>query len=129
MEIISRFLLEDHRHLDGRYREFQRLTAQETISAGETFSQFVRSLDRHRKWEEEFPLFEQRSGMTGIGPSAVMRTEHRCFLIDRIQDRLNAGSLLEGFEAQLLDARITEKKKICCIHEWTACCPKRKRAC
>jgi hemerythrin superfamily protein len=43
--------------------------------------------------------------MTGVGPTAVMRAEHRCFkvLIDRVQDRLNVGSSLDGLDKQLLD--------------------------
>lgn len=107
MKLISSFLLDDHQRLDGLFSEFQRQVRQERVSAGETFSRFVGGLERHLEWEEDllFPLFEQRSGMTGVGPTAVMRAEHRCFkvLIDRVQDRLNVGSSLDGLDKQLLD--------------------------
>jgi iron-sulfur cluster repair protein YtfE (RIC family) len=107
MKMISRFLLDDHRRLDGLFSEFQRQVPQKIVSAGEAFSRFVCGLERHFEWEEDllFPLFEQRSGMTGVGPTAVMRSKHRCFkvLIDRIQDRLRAGVGLDGLDKQLLD--------------------------
>jgi iron-sulfur cluster repair protein YtfE (RIC family) len=115
MTTISGFLLDDHWRLDGMFREFQRLVAQEVVSAGETFLRFVRGLERHIAWEEEllFPQFEQRSGMTGVGPTAVMRSEHRCFniLIDRIQDRLSAGASLDGLDTQLFDALTVHNRR------------------
>lgn len=108
MTTISGFLLDDHRGLDGLFGEFQELVAQEVVSAADTFSRFVCGLERHLEWEEQlvFPLFEQHWGMTSVGPTAVMRTEHRCFkvLIDRIQDRLRAGSDLDGLDKQLYEA-------------------------
>ena len=94
---------------------FSGWVTQEVVSADETFSRFVRGLERHLEWEEEllFPLFEQRSGMTGVGPTAVMRAEHRCFkvLLDRIQDRLSAGSSLDGLDKELFDALTVHNRK------------------
>lgn len=112
---ISGFLLDDHRRLDGLLDEFQQLLTQEVILAGDTFSRFVRGLEQHLEWEEQlvFPLFEQRWGMTGVGPTAVMRTEHRCFkvLVDRIQDRLRVGSDLDGLDKQLYEALTAHNRK------------------
>lgn len=123
MKIMSSFLLDDHRRLDGLFREFQRLVTQEVVSADETFSRFVRGLERHLEWEEEllFPLFEQRSGMTGVGPTAVMRAEHRCFkvLLDRIQDRLSAGLSLDGLDKELFDAlTVHNRKEEALLYPW-----------
>jgi iron-sulfur cluster repair protein YtfE (RIC family) len=115
MKIISSFPSDDHRRLDGLFNQFQRLLAQEAASAGETFSRFMGGLERHIEWEEEllFPQFEQRSGMTGVGPTAVMRSEHRCFkiLIDRMQDRLSAGASPDGLDTQLLDALTVHNRR------------------
>ncbi|WP_447983704.1 hemerythrin domain-containing protein [Nitrospira sp. Nam74] len=115
MKIISSFLSDDHRRLDGLFNQFQRLLAQEAVSARETFSRFIDGLERHIEWEEEllFPQFEQRSSMTGVGPTAVMRSEHRCFkiLIDRIQDRLSAGASPDGLDTQLFDALTVHNRR------------------
>ena len=115
MKQISSFLLDDHRRLDGLFSEFQRLIEQDVVSAGASFSRFVRGIERHIQWEEEvlFRLFEQRSGITRVGPTAVMRTEHRCFkvLIDRIQDRLSAGSNLDGLDKELFEALSVHNRK------------------
>jgi regulator of cell morphogenesis and NO signaling len=115
MTTIGGFLLDDHRRLDRLIGEFQQLVAQEVVSAGDTFSRFVRGLERHLEWEEQlvFPLFEQRWGMTSVGPTAVMRTEHRCFkvLIDHIQDRLRAESTLDGLDKQLYEALNAHNRK------------------
>ncbi|MDE2291134.1 MAG: hemerythrin domain-containing protein [Elusimicrobia bacterium] len=55
-------------------------------SSPEEALEFLTGLSRHIVWEEEvlFPLFEEKTGMTG-GPTQVMRTEHRW-----IKDRLDA---------------------------------------
>jgi len=45
MTTIGGFLLDDHRRLDRLIGEFQQLVAQEVVSAGDTFSRFVRGLD------------------------------------------------------------------------------------
>src|SRR5689334_21018643 len=115
MKTIGTFLSDDHRRLDGLFNQFQRLLEQEAISAGETFSRFMGGLERHIEWEEEllFPQFEQRSGMAGVGPAAVMRSEHRCLkiLIDRIQDRLRAGASLDGLDTQLFDALTVHNRR------------------
>ena len=51
--------------------------------------------------------------MTSVGPTAVMRTEHRCFkvLIDHIQDRLRAESTLDGLDKQLYEALNAHNRK------------------
>jgi regulator of cell morphogenesis and NO signaling len=93
---ISRFYEEDHDRLDRLFQEFQRLKQNDFLKAREIFSQFYAGLERHILWEEEilFPVFEEKSGMHQVGPTAVMRIEHtqiRGFL-EVIHQRLLEGS-------------------------------------
>ncbi|MBI2378100.1 MAG: hemerythrin domain-containing protein [Deltaproteobacteria bacterium] len=45
----------------------------------ERFGRFAALMDRHLRMEEEvlFPAFEEATGMRGMGPTEVMRHEHR----------------------------------------------------
>lgn len=93
---ISRFYEEDHDRLDRLFQEFQRLKQNDFLKAREIFSQFYAGLERHILWEEEilFPVFEDKSGMHQVGPTAVMRIEHTQIrgLLEVIHQRLLEGS-------------------------------------
>jgi iron-sulfur cluster repair protein YtfE (RIC family) len=69
----------DHDRLDYLFAEFQRLKRIDYPKAKENFKQFKTGLQRHIVWEEQilFPLFEKQTGMRDVGPTAVMRAEHR----------------------------------------------------
>jgi regulator of cell morphogenesis and NO signaling len=78
---------EDHDRLDALFAEYRAMKRTDHDSAKECFKQFKFGLQRHIVWEEQilFPLFDRKAGITGGGPTAVMRAEHR-----QIADRLEA---------------------------------------
>lgn len=77
---VTDFLQTDHRRLDGLWEEYQRGLRSGNLAEAQTrFAEFALGLRRHIRMEENvlFPAFEERSGMRGMGPTAVMRSEHR----------------------------------------------------
>jgi iron-sulfur cluster repair protein YtfE (RIC family) len=84
---IQKAFADDHDRLDGLLADYDRLKGTDPEAAKQRFKEFKFGLQRHIVWEERilFPLFERKTGMTGTGPTAVMRREHR-----RIADRLEA---------------------------------------
>jgi len=76
---ISTMFDEDHKRLDALFKSFQTLKRTDFPKAKSAFLEFKAGLQRHVAWEEEvmFPLWEKKSGMTGGGPTIVMRNEHR----------------------------------------------------
>jgi iron-sulfur cluster repair protein YtfE (RIC family) len=77
--MISTFFEEDHDRLDGLFKQFQSLKRSDFAKAKEAFKEFKFGLQRHIVWEEDllFPLWEEKTGMSEGGPTAVMRREHR----------------------------------------------------
>lgn len=77
--LISDYFKEDHDRLDDLFRKFQEMREKMPEKAGEFFKPFKMGLEQHILWEEQilFPLFEQRTGMIGQGPTVVMRLEHQ----------------------------------------------------
>jgi iron-sulfur cluster repair protein YtfE (RIC family) len=78
-QTISKFYEGDHDRLDEIFKTFQMEKTKDLSAAQKAFSEFKTGLERHISWEEEilFPLFEERTGIEGAGPSVVMRMEHR----------------------------------------------------
>lgn len=76
---ISTMFDEDHERLDALFKSFQTLKRTDFSKAKSAFLEFKAGLQRHVVWEEDvlFPLWERKSGMTGGGPTIVMRSEHR----------------------------------------------------
>ena len=76
---ISTMFDEDHERLDALFKSFQTLKRTDFPKAKNAFLEFKAGLQRHVVWEEDvlFPLWERKSGMTGGGPTIVMRSEHR----------------------------------------------------
>lgn len=76
---ISSMFDKDHERLDALFKSFQTLKRTDFLKAKNAFLEFKAGLQRHVAWEEEvmFPLWEKKSGMTGGGPTIVMRNEHR----------------------------------------------------
>lgn len=76
---IQHFFQEDHERLDALFKTFQTLKRSDYAKAKEAFVQFKFGLQRHIVWEEEvlFPLWERQTGMAEVGPTMVMRAEHR----------------------------------------------------
>ncbi len=76
---LKEFFTLDHRKCDGKWAEVE--TAAEAGAAdavAESWCAFQSQLLKHLRMEEEvmFPAFEQATGMTGGGPTFVMRSEH-----------------------------------------------------
>ena len=84
---ISTFFKDDHDRLDALLQSFEVLKHQKVLKAKEAFREFKLGLERHIRWEEDllFPLWEEKTGMSDEGPTAVVRHEHR-----RIEDQLDA---------------------------------------
>jgi hemerythrin-like domain-containing protein len=75
---ITAYLSWDHHRLDVALEAAAaRVEAGDMPGARRAFAEYDRGLARHIRLEEEllFPLFEAKSGM--VGPTAVMRDEHR----------------------------------------------------
>lgn len=92
---ISTMFDEDHERLDALFKAYQTLKRTDFPKAKSAFLEFKAGLQRHVVWEEDvlFPLWERKSGMTGGGPTIVMRNEHQ-----EIRDCLE--SLSRKIEAQ-----------------------------
>lgn len=78
-ETITSYFQKDHDRLDGLFDQFQALKACDYAEAKRYFKEFKFGLQRHIVWEEEilFPLFEEKTGSSEGGPTAMMRLEHR----------------------------------------------------
>ena len=76
---ISTMFDEDHERLDALFKAYQTLKRTDFPKAKSAFLEFKAGLQRHVAWEEDvmFPLWEKKSGMTGGGPTIVMRLEHK----------------------------------------------------
>jgi iron-sulfur cluster repair protein YtfE (RIC family) len=70
---------EDHDRLDGLMASYRQWKHTDFGRAREAFKEFNKGLKRHILWEESilFPLFEEKTGMRALGPTVVMRAEHR----------------------------------------------------
>jgi iron-sulfur cluster repair protein YtfE (RIC family) len=86
-ETIVSVFQQDHQEIDQALEQYRSLKHSNVQAAKDSFKRFLTGLQRHIVWEEEllFPVWERKSGMTGGGPTQVMRLEHR-----RIADLLNA---------------------------------------
>lgn len=102
---ITPFYKHDHEQLDGHFKKFQDLKAQDPVQAKECFKKFMSGLQRHIVWEEDilFPLFEEKTGMRNSGPTEVMRHEHRQIkqLLEEIHQKIQSGDATDT-EEQLL---------------------------
>ncbi|MEK7293800.1 MAG: hemerythrin domain-containing protein [Nitrospirota bacterium] len=116
MKPITELMEQDHDRLDGLFKEFQSAKIGDGAKATQAFSEFKRGLQRHIIWEEEFlfPRFEEQTGMSEEGPTAVMRLEHRRIkeLLDGMHDRVAAGSVdTDEYEHELQDVLMVHNTK------------------
>jgi len=79
MELISSYMISRHRDCDAAFVRAEKAAGAADwpgleLEAGGFFAK----MERHIAAEEEllFPAFEERTGMAGAGPTAVMRMEH-----------------------------------------------------
>lgn len=79
MSTASDFLTNDHRECDALWAKVEAAADGGDLAATRAaFTAFERSMQRHFDFEEKtlFPAIEQATGMSGFGPTAVMRNEH-----------------------------------------------------
>ena len=76
---ITQYYEQDHARLDTLLKEFRANKRSNLAVAEPAYRQFAAGLTRHILWEEHilFPLFDTKAGTAGMGPTAVMRMEHR----------------------------------------------------
>lgn len=79
MTRIGEFMAADHRHCDDAFARAEEAAAGgDWSAAGAAFETFLAAMARHLAMEEQllFPAFEEATGMSGSGPTEIMRTEH-----------------------------------------------------
>ncbi len=108
MPSISTFMVQDHDRLDDLYNKFKNIKTSVQSKAKEIFSEFKTDLQKHILWEEEilFPLFENKTGMSDTGPTAVMKMEHKKikrYLGEIINQLTNGNVQTDNLEAGLID--------------------------
>ena len=112
MTIIADFMGQDHDRLDGIFSEFQAVKGSDLGKAKHFFSEFKRGLQRHIVWEEEilFPVFEQKTGMLEVGPTAVMRLEHKVIqqALAGIHEKIRQGNCESEIEEASLLATLSQ---------------------
>jgi iron-sulfur cluster repair protein YtfE (RIC family) len=79
LESATRMLGADHDRLDNLLDEAFSALGRDPALARRSFASFAEGLRRHIEIEDQllFPAFERQAGMQGVGPTAVMRREHR----------------------------------------------------
>jgi iron-sulfur cluster repair protein YtfE (RIC family) len=80
---FSQTYAHDHDRLDRLFDEYKGLKPVNREEAGARFREFRRGLERHIAWEEGllYPLWEAKTGLRDVGPTAVMRREHEQILM------------------------------------------------
>ncbi len=100
---LTEFFTADHRRCDALWTEVESAAgggdAEDTVAAWTRFDEAMRA---HLDMEEQvlFPAFDERSGMSGAGPTMVMRAEH-----DQMREvlRVMGNAALAGDYEELLD--------------------------
>lgn len=106
----------DHQELDRALEQYRSLKQTHVQAAKDSFKRVLTGLKRHIIWEEEllFPLWERKSGMTGGGPTQVMRLEHRRIadLLHAIHEKVQVGNIgTEEEERQLVELLASHNMK------------------
>ena len=99
---IVQIMESHHKHCDTMY-----VTAENALNSGnedegkKLMAAFLWNMENHFQREENiiFPAFEQKTGMSGSGPTAVMRTEHQQIrgVLEEIKKSLDSGDYQEIF--------------------------------
>jgi|SRR5579875_223265 len=101
---INEFLTEDHACLDELLESFREQKRDQPAEAKETLKRFAAALYRHLQWEEAtlFPLFEQKTGQTGL--TGTLRSEHEEIRewLTALSDKVEQGGLDSDHEEKML---------------------------
>ena len=79
MANLAEFFVQDHRHCDAQWAAVEAAAdGGDTAAVTDAWQVFQQAMERHLSMEEQhlFPAFEAATGMTGGGPTFVMRAEH-----------------------------------------------------
>lgn len=100
MTNLVQFFTDDHRSCDARWASVeQAIDAGDRAAAESAWRSFSDAMERHFHMEEDemFPAFEEASGMTGGGPTFIMREEHRQMrgLMSQVTSHMETGELGE----------------------------------
>jgi len=79
MSSIKEYMAGDHKACDEAFaRAEESVAGADWAVAGAGFKVYERAMERHIAMEEEilFVVFEEQTGMSGAGPTEVMRHEH-----------------------------------------------------
>ncbi|MEX5216159.1 MAG: hemerythrin domain-containing protein [Nitrospiraceae bacterium] len=113
--IVSVFQ-QDHREIDRALEQYRNRQHNDVQAAKDSFERVLTGLQRHIAWEEQllFPSWERKSGMTGGGPTQVMRLEHRRIadLLNAIRGKMQVGNIdTEQEEHQLVELLASHNMK------------------
>ncbi|MBI1909450.1 MAG: hemerythrin domain-containing protein [Deltaproteobacteria bacterium] len=105
---VTDFFAKDHDRLDLLFKNYREMKRTNRGEAKKNFVQFKFGLQRHIIWEEEilFAIYESKTGMRDVGPTAVMRKEHRLIgrALEAIHGKVGQGNPdTEKEEQDLLD--------------------------
>jgi hemerythrin-like domain-containing protein len=100
---LTAYFEQDHRDCDARWADVEELLDTDDIeSARPAWQKYTAGLLRHLAMEEEvlFPAFEAASGMSGGGPTYVMRMEHQQMrgLLEQIAEAVDSGNAQEALD-------------------------------
>jgi hemerythrin-like domain-containing protein len=93
---LSQYFTRDHRNCDAQWAEVEAVSEGDGAgSVASTWRRFQQSMRTHMQKEEEvlFPAVEAATGMTGGGPTEVMRSEHAQMrgLLDQMEEAFSRG--------------------------------------
>jgi len=93
---LSQYFIRDHRSCDAQWGEVEAASGgREAGRLESAWRRFDQSMRTHLQKEEEvlFPAVEAATGMTGGGPTEVMRSEHRQMrgLLDQMEEAFARG--------------------------------------
>ena len=117
---VTEYYEADHDTLDGYFMAFHVLKRTNWMNAKESFEAFRVGLQRHILWEEQilFPFWERKTGLWDMGPTTVMRTDHRQIrnLLDSIHAKVQQDDPNSEAEEQellvVLSAHNTKEERV-----------------
>ncbi|MCK6545097.1 hemerythrin domain-containing protein [Myxococcota bacterium] len=95
---LSQYFSDHHRACDEAWADVETAASKKDLTAARAaWKRFADMTRLHFRWEEDviFPALDDATGMRGVGPTAVMRHEHRQIrgLLDQLQAAADAGDL------------------------------------
>lgn len=104
---IQEYFMADHNRLDHLFEAHRLNIKSNQLTARNNFNEFRRGLEQHIEWEEKilFPIFEEKTGTYGMGPTTVMRMEHQEIRkqLDSIQDSLSGENVVASEGTELIE--------------------------